>query len=258
MSRGSFARTWRGSRGCRTILHRAIRRGHSLLSHDIWVCRMPLWSATAWAREFVCRSLSLCPEFTRAIVLVEGSSSSRGSGHGRPRGGHCVGGGKKTAVDRVSLRQHDASSSWTDTLIANDWLHGRKISPDQAIIDYFASMARWDRSRFEGAVKSSSCPIVVLQSTSLDDCEVRRSISEQPRSRWRDGIERYCPDSTVVEVPGASHLLMLDRPNVVANEILVAISRQGDATGDRRIRTARMDDHTDPVGDQLSNNSCKG
>ena len=196
------------------------------------------------------------PEFARAIVLVEGSSIP-----GDPdTAGHEVAAAFKAGKRQQWIESIYANMMlrhWTDT--DRQRLAARAESlPDQAIIDYFASMARWDRSSFQGAVKASSCPIVVLQSTSLDDCEVRRSISEQPRSRWRDGIERFRPDSTVVEVPGASHLLMLDRPNVVANEILVAISQQGDATGDRRIRTAKSDDHTDPVGDQLSNNSCKG
>ena len=199
---------------------------------------------------------SLCPEFTRAIVLVEGSSVP---------GGPAAAGREVAAALKAGKRQQ-----WIESLYANMMLHelsdtdrqrlaarGESL-PDQAIVDYFVSMTRWDRSSFEGVVKASSCPIVVLQSTSLDDCEVRRTISEQPRSRWRDGIERIRPDARVVEVPGASHLLMLDRPDVVANEILVTISQQRDTSGDRRIRTARSDDQTEPIGDQLSNNSNRG
>lgn len=174
----------------------------------------------------------LFPEFARAIVLVEGSSIP-----GDPdTAGHEV-----AAALKAGKRQQ-----WIESVYANMMLHElsdtdrqrlvarAKSLPDQAITDYFASMARWDLSRFEGAVKASSCPIVVLQSTSLDECEVRRSIGEQPRSRWRDGIERLRPDARVVEVPGASHLLMLDRPNVVADEILLTISQQRDTSGERK------------------------
>lgn len=199
---------------------------------------------------------SLCPEFTRAIVLVEGSSVP---------GDPAAAGREVAAALKAGKRQQ-----WIESLYANMMLHelsdtdrqrlaarGESL-PDQAIVDYFVSMTRWDRSSLEGVVKASSCPIVVLQSASLDDCEVRRSISEQPRSRWRDGIERIRPDARVVEVPGASHLLMLDRPDVVANEILMTISQQRDTSGDRRIRTARSDDQTEPIGDQLSNNSNRG
>ena len=199
---------------------------------------------------------SLCPEFTRAIVLVEGSSVP---------GDPDAAGREVAAALEAGKRQQ-----WIESVYANMMLHETSDSdrqrlatraesvPDQAIIDYFASMAQWDRSSFESAVKATSCPIVALQSTSLDDDEVRRSISEQPRSRWRDGIERFRPDARVAEVPGASHLLMLDRPNVVANEILVTISQQCDRSGDRRIRTAKGRNHTDPIGDQLSNKSSKG
>ena len=186
---------------------------------------------------------SVWPEFARAIVPVEGSSVPGDPG----MAGHDVAAALKAGKKR----------QWIGSLYANMLLHELSDTdrqrlaaraerlPDQAVIDYFASMARWDRSSFEGAVKASSCPIVVVQSTSLDDCEVRRSIGEQPRSRWRDGIERFRADARVVEVPGASHLLMLDRPDVVANEILVTLSRQGGG-------------HTDPIGDQFNNNSHRG
>ncbi|MDE0044797.1 MAG: alpha/beta hydrolase [bacterium] len=196
------------------------------------------------------------PEFTRAIVLLEGSS---------------VPGDPDRVRREVTAALHAGKRrQWIESLYANMMLHELPDAdrhrlaaraenlPDQAILDYFASMARWDRSSFECAVKASSCPIVVLQSTSLDDCEVRRSISEQPRSRWRDGIERFRPDARVVEVTGASHLPMLDRPHVVANEILVAISQQRDRSGDRGIRTPKGSDPTDSIDDQPSKSSTKG
>ncbi len=161
---------------------------------------------------------SLCPEFTRAIVLIEGSSVP-----GDPDTVSC----EVTTALEAGKRQQ-----WIGSVYANMMLQGLSETdrqrlaaraervPDPAIIDYFASMAQWDRLSFEGVVKATSCPIVVLQSTSLDNDEVRRSISKQPRSRWRDVIDRCRPDAKVVEVPDAGHLLMLDRPDVVTNEIL--------------------------------------
>lgn len=90
----------------------------------------------------------------------------------------------------------------------------------RAIIDYMASMGEWDKNRFEDAIKVTTAPITVLQSTSLDDNEARRNIQVQPRSRWRDGIGVHRPDAVFHEVPDASHFLMLERPEVVVDAIL--------------------------------------
>ena len=87
-----------------------------------------------------------------------------------------------------------------------------------------ASMGAWDKARFEDAIKVTTAPITVLQSTSLDDNEVRRSIQVQPKSRWRDGIEANRPDAAFHEVHDAGHFLMLERPEVVVDAILNMVS----------------------------------
>jgi pimeloyl-ACP methyl ester carboxylesterase len=170
-------------------------------------------------------SLELCAtqaELVQGMVLVDGS---------------CVPG------DPVQVR-HEISASlesrgkrnWIEAAYTTMMLDVLPVSvrrkiitraqqiSDRAIIEYMASMGSWDKARFGDAIKVTTAPITVLQSTSLDDNEVRCSIQVQPNSRWRDGFDAHRPDATFHEVQDAGHFLMLERPEVVVDSILSMVS----------------------------------
>ncbi len=165
-------------------------------------------------------SLELCStqaELVQGLILVDGSCVPGDPGQIQKDISTSVeSNGKRNWIEAAytTMMLDSLSASVRRKLIAR----AQQISAP-AIIDYMASMGAWDKARFEDAVMDTTAPITVLQSTSLDDNEMRCSIQVQPKSRWRDGIGAHRPDAAFHEVHDAGHFLMLEQPQLVSDRV---------------------------------------
>jgi len=92
-------------------------------------------------------------------------------------------------------------------------------SPD-VLMAYYHAMASWDRDRFVAAVDRLACPIAIMQSTSLDENEVRRPVTSHPSSLWLDALRARHPRAVVTLVPNAGHFMMLEKPQLIADWVV--------------------------------------
>lgn len=89
--------------------------------------------------------------------------------------------------------------------------------PVDVLLAYYRAMAAWDRNSFVSAVDQLTCPVTILQSTSLDKNEVRRSVATHPSSLWLDALHAAAPNAVIKLVPNTGHFIMLERPQLIAD-----------------------------------------
>lgn len=89
--------------------------------------------------------------------------------------------------------------------------------PADVLLAYYYAMAAWDRDHFDAAVEKVTCPVTVMQSTSLDENELRHPVTSHPSSRWLDALSARLPRAVITPVPDAGHFLMLEQPQLVAD-----------------------------------------
>lgn len=89
--------------------------------------------------------------------------------------------------------------------------------PVDVLLAYYYAMAAWDRDNFVSAVDQLTCPVTILQSTSLDKHEVRRPATTHPSSLWLDALRARVPWAVIKLVPNTGHFMMLERPQLIAD-----------------------------------------
>ena len=91
--------------------------------------------------------------------------------------------------------------------------------PADVLIAYYHAMAAWDRDNFVAAVDRLACPVTIMQSTSLDENEVRRPATTHPSSLWLDVFARSGSRGCdkLPRCPDAGHFLMLEQPQLVSD-----------------------------------------
>ena len=89
--------------------------------------------------------------------------------------------------------------------------------PTEVLLAYYHAMAAWDRDHFGSAIDHLTCPVTILQSTSLDEHEVRRPVAAYPSSLWLDAFRARIPKATIKLVPDTGHFLMLEQPRLIAD-----------------------------------------
>jgi pimeloyl-ACP methyl ester carboxylesterase len=89
--------------------------------------------------------------------------------------------------------------------------------PADVLMAYYHAMAAWDRDNFFAAVDRLTCPVTILQSTSLDEHEVRRPATTHPASLWLDALRARVPWAEIKLVPNTGHFMMLERPQLIAD-----------------------------------------
>ena len=89
--------------------------------------------------------------------------------------------------------------------------------PADVLMAYYYAMAAWDRDHFDAAIEKVTCPVTVMQSTSLDENELRHPVTSHPSSRWLDALHSRLPRAVITPVPDAGHFLMLEQPHLVAD-----------------------------------------
>ena len=94
------------------------------------------------------------------------------------------------------------------------------VHPAETLLAFYHAMAAWDRDGFMPALDRITCPVTVLQSTSLDRNEIRRSVTTHPSSNWLDAIRARVSQAEIRMVPDTGHFVMLECPHLVADWIL--------------------------------------
>jgi pimeloyl-ACP methyl ester carboxylesterase len=89
--------------------------------------------------------------------------------------------------------------------------------PADVLMAYYHAMAAWDRDNFVAAVDRLICPVTILQSTSLDENEVRRPATTHPSSLWLDVLRARVHGAVINLVPNTGHFMMLERPQLIAD-----------------------------------------
>lgn len=89
--------------------------------------------------------------------------------------------------------------------------------PADVLKAYYHAMAAWDRDKFVPAIDRLTCPVTILQSTSLDEHEVRRSATTHPASLWLDALRARVPGAVIKLVPNTGHFIMYERPQLIAD-----------------------------------------
>jgi len=126
--------------------------------------------------------------------------------------------------------------------------------PDSVLVAYYEAMAAWDRDHFTAALERVSCPIELLQATSLDESGERHSISTCPHSRWLEGIRGYQPGAVVTAVPNCGHFIMLEHPELIAawlEKTVLAARNRSPQVSVKRAVTNRETQSTSSLGGKL-------
>lgn len=89
--------------------------------------------------------------------------------------------------------------------------------PAKVLTEYYRAMAAWDRDGFVAAIDRLTCPVTVLQSTSLDEKEVRRPVNGHPSSLWLDAFRDRLSAATITLVPDTGHFVMLEQPQLISD-----------------------------------------
>ncbi|WP_170765963.1 alpha/beta fold hydrolase [Ruegeria lacuscaerulensis] len=89
--------------------------------------------------------------------------------------------------------------------------------PADVLMAYYHAMATWDRDNFAAAIDRLSCPVTIMQSTSLDEHEVRRPVMTHPSSLWLDALRARVAGAEIKLVPNTGHFLMLEQPHLIAD-----------------------------------------
>lgn len=89
--------------------------------------------------------------------------------------------------------------------------------PADVLMAYYHAMATWDRDKFVAAAGRLTCPVTILQSTSLDENEVRRSVTDHPSSLWLDVLRARVPGAVIRLVQDTGHFIMREQPQLIAD-----------------------------------------
>ena len=101
-----------------------------------------------------------------------------------------------------------------------------KMLPTEVAIDFWSSMAAWDTDRFTDCLDQVTCPVFVLQSTSVSPSNrlERYLIGDMPGSLWLDAWISS-GKAHITRVPDCGHYTMIERPDLVASAIADITSR---------------------------------
>ncbi|MBT5930786.1 MAG: alpha/beta hydrolase [Rhodobacteraceae bacterium] len=87
----------------------------------------------------------------------------------------------------------------------------------KVLLAYYHAMAAWDCDYFGTAAEYIACPVTIMQSTSLDENEVRRPVTTQLSSLWLDVLRTRVLGAKITLVPDTGHFIMLEQPHLIAN-----------------------------------------
>jgi len=173
----------------------------------------------------------LAPDQIKGILLVDGSNAPADPG--------------QTTQDMQSRIDKHGFDSVMEKTMRSMLIDGLENSvqaamlknitqlPQQAAIDYVASMATWDSECFPSRIESIKQPVSIVQSTSLlvDRGWERVPIDSQPSSLWLDAWANH-PRLDIRRLCGCGHYCMIEAPEIIAQKLTALILRSSQ-TGDQ-------------------------
>lgn len=91
--------------------------------------------------------------------------------------------------------------------------------PERVGIPLFASLCGWDAEKMESVLAQIRAPLLLLQSTSVNESMERVSLQPGDTTPWLELVKGYVPGAQTGIISGAGHFPMLEAPEAVNQRI---------------------------------------
>ena len=111
---------------------------------------------------------------------------------------------------------------------AKDVMNRARRMPEAIGAALFPRMVAWDATQTLDALAAVRCPLLVVQSTYLDNERRRRPLAAGQTSPWLDLVRERAPHARIEVIAGSGHFPMLDRPaefNALIADFAAGLSR---------------------------------
>ena len=145
--------------------------------------------------------------------------------------GSILGGDPETGVKHAKEATHAGIDAFTQRLFDDMFIEGSDPAVRERIVarakkvdpvlreELFVDLVRWDLTKARDALKQITVPVLVLQSTSLNNELKRVPLPPGTTTPWMDAIAASVPKSQAKVVPNAGHFTMIDAAQMVSEEI---------------------------------------
>jgi len=145
--------------------------------------------------------------------------------------GSILGGDPESAVNRAKETARAGIDALTERLFNDMFLPGSDPTVRERIVarakkvdptlreELFVDVVRWDLTKARDALKHIAVPVLVLQSTYINNELKRVSLQPGMTTPWMDAIAASVPKSQANVVPNAGHFTMIDAAQMVSEEI---------------------------------------
>ena len=103
--------------------------------------------------------------------------------------------------------------------LRDDILNKALQLPEEQILTLMPNFAAWDTLNLDKAVEAAKQPMLVFQSTYMNEHHQRQAFQKGATTPWLELIKDYAPQATIKEVYDAGHFLMMEQPKFVNHEI---------------------------------------
>ena len=145
--------------------------------------------------------------------------------------GSILGGDPETGVNRAKETARAGIDALTERLFNDMFVQGSDPAVRERIVaraknvdpalreELFVDVVRWDLTQARAALKQLAVPVLVLQSTYINNDLKRVSLQPGMTTPWMDAIAASVPKSQAKVVPNAGHFAMIDAAQMVSEEI---------------------------------------
>ncbi|MDX1431210.1 MAG: alpha/beta hydrolase [Gammaproteobacteria bacterium] len=182
-------------------LERAVLVGHSM------GCRVVLDAARR------------VPAAVAGVVLVDGSRQGSGDPDAAARAvreAMARAGGARLFVERMFADMFLASS---DPALVERIVARAATLPAAVAEELFADTVRWDASQAIDALATLAAPLLVLQSTRVNERREREPLPPGGSSPWLELVRENVPAARIEVLSGAGHFAMLEAPAAVNDHL---------------------------------------
>jgi len=162
----------------------------------------------------VLQTYNVMPELVSGLILIDGSRLATGN---RPE------------VEKKAWQtmQNTGYTDWARRAFDNMFIKGSYASlrasiikralalPEQVGIPLFASLCGWDAEKMDSALAQIRVPLLLIQSTTVDENMERVSLQPGDTTPWLKLVRSYVPGAQIEIVSGIGHFPMLETPAAV-------------------------------------------
>jgi len=164
------------------------------------------------------------PSPVTGIILVDGSRMSEGNPNGTVAA-------VTKSIEQIGFQEytrHDFAGMFLgeyDTAL-RDRIVARAIKLDlQYGIRVRSSFPGWDAAKMESALSNLRVPLLVIQSTGLNENLERYSLKRGDNTSWLDLVKRLVPTARIKIIPSHGHFIMLEAPDRTCELIISFIEK---------------------------------